>query len=98
MKNGGLGQHRKKGDFSSALPQGDYAMLITLASVHLFSLRIGTFSTERGMGQFISAAAFKLRQSFSTSTDFIRIGSRVFIFDRRQWISTGAFNFGMDIQ
>ena len=66
--------------------------------VHLFSLRIGTFSTERGMGQFISAAAFKLRQSFSTSTDFIRIGSRVFIFDRRQWISAGAFNFGMDIQ
>ena len=66
--------------------------------LHLFSLRIGTFSTERGMGQFISAAAFKLRQSFSTSTDFIRIGSRVFIFDRRQWISTGAFNFGMDIQ
>ena len=66
--------------------------------IHLFSLRIGTFSTERGMGQFISAAAFKLRQSFSTSTDFIRIGSRVFIFDRRQWISTGAFNFGMDIQ
>ena len=52
--------------------------------VHLFSLRIGIFSTERGMGQFISAAAFKLRQTFSTSTDFIRIGSRVFIFDRRQ--------------
>ena len=44
------------------------------------------------MGQFISAAAFKLRQSFSTSTDFIRIGSRVFIFDRRQWISAWAFN------
>ena len=34
----------------------------------------------------------------STSTYFIRIGSRVFIFDRRQWISAGAFNFGMDIQ
>ena len=66
--------------------------------LHLFSLRIGTFSTERGMGQFISAAAFKLGQSFSTSTHFIRIGSRVFIFDRRQWISAGAFNFGMDIQ
>ena len=42
------------------------------------------------MGQFISAAAFKLRQSFSTSTDFIRIGSRMFIFDRRQWISAGG--------
>ena len=63
-----------------------------ISPLHLFSLRIGTFSTERGMGQFISAAAFKLRQSFSTSTDFIRIGSRVFIFDRRQWISAGAFN------
>ena len=66
--------------------------------IHLFSLRTGTLSTERGMGQFISSAAFKLRQSFRTSTDFIRIGSRVFIFDRRQWISAGAFNFGMDIQ
>ena len=29
MKNGGLGQRRKKRDFYSALPQGDYAMLIT---------------------------------------------------------------------
>ena len=28
-----LGATPKKGDFSSALPQGDYAMLITLASV-----------------------------------------------------------------
>ena len=66
--------------------------------LHLFSLRIGTFSTERGMGQFISAAAFKLRQSFSISTDFIGIEYRLFIFDRRQWISTGSFNFGMGIQ
>ena len=74
------------------------ALQIRFCLLHLFSLRIGTFSTERGMGQFISAAAFKLRQSFSTSTDFIRIGSRVFIFDRRQWISAGALNFGMDIQ
>ena len=73
-------------------------LFLQLIELHLFSLRIGTFSTERGMGQFISAAAFKLRQSFSTSTYFIRIGSRVFIFDRRQWISAGAFNFGMDIQ
>ena len=53
---------------------------------------------KRGMGQFISSAAFKLRQSFRTSTDFIRIGSRLFIFDRRQWILAGAFNFSMDIQ
>ena len=66
--------------------------------LHLFSLRTGTFSPERGMGQFISSAAFKLPQSFRTSTDFIRIGSRLFIFDRRQWISAGAFNFSMDIQ
>ena len=35
IKNGGLGQRRKKQDLSSALPQGDYAMLITLASVQL---------------------------------------------------------------
>ena len=35
MKNGGLGQRRKNEIFSSALPQGDYAMLITLASVQL---------------------------------------------------------------
>ena len=75
-----------------------YRLLCFMTIIHHFSLRIGTFSTERGIGQFISAAAFKLRQSFSTSTDFIRIGSRVFIFDRRQWISAGAFNFGMDIQ
>ena len=33
MKNDRLGQRRKKAIFSSALPQGDYAMLITLASV-----------------------------------------------------------------
>ena len=41
------------------------------------------------MGQFISSAAFKLRQSFRTSTDFIGIGSRLFIFDRRQWFRQG---------
>ena len=76
----------------------NFSWMSVYVIIHLFSLRIGTLSTERGMGQFISAAAFKLRQSFSTSTDFIRIGSRVFIFDRRQWISAGAFNFGMNIQ
>ena len=67
-------------------------------TIHLFSLWTGAFSSDRGMGQFISSAAFKLRQSFRTSTDFIRIGSRLFIFDRRQWISAGTFNFSMDIQ
>ena len=35
VKNGRLGQRRKKHNFSSALPQGDCAMLITLASVQL---------------------------------------------------------------
>ena len=86
---------RKFDHISDVLLQLDW---LNVEQLHLFSLRIGIFSTERGMGQFISAAAFKLQQSFSTSTDFIRIGSRVFIFDRRQWISAEAFNFGMDIQ
>ena len=46
-----------------------------LLVIHLFSLRTGTFSTERGMGQFISSAAFYSDQH--TTPTFVGVVSQL---------------------
>ena len=65
MKYCGWGNAEKKRDFSSALPQGDYAMLITLASEQL----VRKHNRENTNPEYNQCTGFDRMVSYSTTSE-----------------------------